>query len=394
MLHFSFSTVLTAILTSNVIAILITIPFIKKDFTICIGYKALFCFVVLALLRLLLPFEFPFTTNVFLPQFLSRITAFLQQPLIHVAGISISYWNIFEIVWATGSIVILIFSIRNYYRAQNYINRRGIDKTEDSKYKTILDDICRKHHQPNRFRVIELPGLRVPIIWGTKKPLIILPNAIDIPPDKLRYILQHETLHYFRHDPFVKRAIHFLAIIYWWNPACWQLHKRSNLLLEMYVDQAITKENPNVVQEYLDCLIFIKKQALYISSKIAASLEKEACPLIQPHNKDIEKRITMLTRKPSYFQRAGINILFATLIAFVLVWSHLYVLETAYYPPPAEGEMTFFPLPENTYFIIDEFSNYEVYINGTYIETISSFEFYPEGIKIYNKKGEVINETQ
>ena len=88
MLHFSFSTVLTAILTSNVIAILIAIPFIKKDLTLCIGYKVLFCFVVLALLRLLLPFEFPFTTNVFLPQFLSQITAFLQRPLIQVVGIN------------------------------------------------------------------------------------------------------------------------------------------------------------------------------------------------------------------------------------------------------------------------------------------------------------------
>lgn len=55
--------------------------------------------------------------------------------------------------------------------------------------------------------------------------------------------------------------------------------------------------------------------------------------------------------------------------------------------------MTFFPLPENTYFIIDEISNYEVYINGIYIETIDSIEFYPEGIKIYNKKGDLIDET-
>ena len=393
MLHFSFSTVLTTLLTSNIIAILITIPFLKKNFTPCIGYKSLFCFVVLTLLRLLLPFEFPFTTNVFLPQLLSRITSFLQKPLICVIGISISYWNMFEIVWITGIIMILFFSIQNYRHAQNYINRKGIDKTADSKYKPILDDICYRQQQRNPFHVIELPGLRVPIIWGTKEPLIILPDAINIPPDKLRYILYHETLHYFRHDLFIKKAIHFLAVIYWWNPACRYLHKHSNLLLEMYVDQAITKENPDVVQEYAECLLFIKKQSLYNSSNTLESLEKDACPLIQPHNNDIEKRIIMLTKKPSGLQKVSTNILFATLIVFVLVWSHLYVLETAYYPPPAEGEMTFFPLPKNTYFIIDEFSNYEVYINDVYIETVSSLEFYPKGIKIYNKKGEVIDET-
>ena len=393
MLHFSFSTVLMALLTSNIIAILIAIPLLKKDLIPYIGYKFLFCSVVLALFRLILPFEFPFTNNILLPQSLARVTSFLQKPWIHVIGIRISYWNIFEFVWIVGIIITLFFSIRNYRRAQNYITRKGIDKTENPKYKPILDDICRRHHQSNRFRVMELPGLTVPIIWGTKEPLIILPNAIDIPFDKLQYILYHETLHYFRHDPFVKNAIHFLAIIYWWNPACRLLHKHSNLLLEMYVDQAVTNENPDVVQEYTECLLFMKKQALHLSSNAAESLEKAACLLIQRRNSEIQKRIIMLIKKPSRFLKAGANILFAILIIFILVWSHLYILETAYYPPPAEGEITFFPLPENTYFIIDEFSEYEVYINGVYIETIASFEFYPEGIKIYSREGVLINQT-
>lgn len=391
--HFSFSTVLMALLASNIIAVLIAIPFLKKNFTPCIGYKSLFCFVVLALCRLLLPFEFPFTSNVFLPQLLSKITSFLRHPLIYVIGIGISFWNIFELVWIAGALLILCFSIHSYRCAHNYILRKGIDKTGDPKYKSILDHICHMHHQGNCFRVIELPCLTVPILWGTKEPLIILPDAIGIPPDKLQYILYHEALHYFRRDLFIKRAIHFLAVIYWWNPACRLLHKHANLLLEMYVDQAVMKENPGAVQEYADCLLFIKQQSMHKSSEAAGALGKDACPLIQPHSNDIERRIIMLTKTPSGFQKIGVNTLFATLIVFILAWSHLYVLETAYYPPPAEEEVTFFPLPENTYFIIDEFSNYEVYINGIHIETIDSIEFYPKGIKIYNKKGDLVDET-
>ncbi len=87
------------------------------------------------------------------------------------------------------------------------------------------------------------------------------------------------------------------------------------------------------------------------------------------------------------------NALFAGLIAFVLAWSYLYIFEAAYYPPSAEGEIVFDPTPENAYIIMDEFSQYKVYINDIYIETVSSLEYYLKGIKIYNQEGEQIGET-
>lgn len=390
--HFSFSTVLMALLTSNIIAILIAIPFLKKNFIPCFGYKFLSFFIALALFRLLLPFEFPFTNNILLPQSISRITGFFRRSRIYVIGTDISFWNMFELIWAAGIIIKLFCSARNYRRAKYYINKRGIDKTTDPKYKLILDDICHRHHKNNNFRVIELSTLTVPIIWNAKKPCIVLPGSVDIPSDKLQYILYHETLHYFRHDFLVKKAIHFLAIIYWWNPACVLLHKHANLLLEMYVDRAVTEGNPDIIQEYTECLLFIKKQAQHVSSKISDSLEKCASPLIQPCDNNLEKRAVMLMKKPSAFQKASANILFTTLILFILAWSHLYILETSYYIT-TEGETVLDPTAQNAYFIMDDFSHYKLYINNVYIETVTSFEYYPKGIKIYNQKGELIDET-
>lgn len=392
-MHFSFSTVLMALLASIITAVLLAIPFLRKNFTPSVGYKSLFCFVVLALLRLLLPFEFPFTSNILLPQSLSKITVFLRHPRIRIMGMGISLWTVFEIIWMVGIVISLLFSIRSHRCARNYILKRGVDKTEEPKYKEILEDICRRNHRNNRFRVMELPDLDVPIIWGIWQPCIILPAGLDIPPDKLEYILYHETLHYFRHDPIVKKAIHLLAILYWWSPACRLLHKHSNLLLEMYVDQAITRGDPDVIQAYTECLLFIKKQTVPITSKAAKSLGENACPLIRLHDDDMERRVIMLMKKPTAFQKVGVNILLGALILIVLACSHLYIFEASYYPPPAEGEIAFFPSVENTYIIMDESSNYKVYINDIYIETVSNLEFYPEGIKIYNQEGVLINEN-
>lgn len=392
MLQFSFSTVLMALLASNIIAILIAIAFLKREFLLYVGYESLALFVALALFRLLLPFEFPFTRNVILPELLSKILSSLQRPQFYIAKTGISYWNMFELVWIIGIIVKLIHFVWNYRHAQNYIKREGTDKTETPKYKLLLDEICCQHHKKNNFHVIELPTLTVPIIWEAKEPYIILPSAIDVPLDKLRYILYHETLHYFHHDFLAKKAIHFLAIIYWWNPACVILHKRSNLLFEMYVDRAITQKNPDIIQEYTECLLFIKKGADRISSQLSNLLAKDVCSLIRPHDSDLEKRVIMLMKNPSVFQKTGANILLATFIICTLACSHLFILEASYYPT-YDDQIILDPTAENTYFIIDEFSNYEVYINGIHMETATSLEFYPKGIKIYNQKGELIGEN-
>ena len=84
------------------------------------------------------------------------------------------------------------------------------------------------------------------------------------------------------------------------------------------------------------------------------------------------------------------SIVLTALMAGIYVSSYLFVLEAYYYPPQFE-EMLF--VPSNTYFIQNDASNYEVYINGFYFETVDSIDNYPVGIKIYNKKGESLNEN-
>ena len=100
----------------------------------------------------------------------------------------------------------------------------------------------------------------------------------------------------------------------------------------------------------------------------------------------------MLMKKPSVFQKTGANILLTTCIICTLACSHLFILEAAYYPT-YDDQIILNPTADNTFFIIDESSYYEVYINGIHMETTTSLEFYPKGIKIYNQKGELIGET-
>lgn len=385
MLHFSFSAILMAFLASGIIASLIAVAFLNKNIMVCIGYQFLALFVGLALLRLLFPFEFPFTDTVYLPPLLSRAVSFFQCPLISLGDIQISLWNLFEILWIIGIIINVVYYARNYRLSKTYIQKYGQDKTNDLQYKEALDSICAKHHKPNRFRVIELPQLDTPLLWGIKNPCILLPAGLSIPSDKLHYVLYHEALHCFRHDLIIKSAIHILAILYWWNPACIVLRRQSHTILEMYIDGAISQNNPDIIAEYTECLLYMKKAANTLFPA-GARLKEEACPL----NSEFKRRTLMLLKQPTVLQKICANMILSLLILSVFAASHLFILE-AFYLPPEEGIIPY--TDDNTYFIKSRDDSYDLYIDDTYIETVDSLKFYPKGIKIYDTEGVLLNEN-
>lgn len=227
MLHFSFSTVLMAFLASIAAAVLIAIIFSHKTTVVCIGYKILILLVGIVFVRLLLPFELSFTISIFLPQSLSEIISYIRQPQIPIVGTYISMWNLFEVIWIVGIFVNLFRYALSYQRTQNYILKYGQNKTTNPQYQKILHQICRQHNRNNLFQVVELPCLNVPIIFGWRHPCIILPDYMDIPQDKLYYVLYHEVMHHIHYSFPIKNVIRLLSNIYWWNPACIVLYQFS-----------------------------------------------------------------------------------------------------------------------------------------------------------------------
>ena len=121
MLNFSFSTVLMALLTSSILVGLIAIVFLHDKTMVCAGYKLLGIFVGLTVIRVIFPFEFPFTINIPIKNMLAKIVSFLQKPQIQILNITLSYWNLFEIIWIIGIIFNSIRYMHQYLRARDYI---------------------------------------------------------------------------------------------------------------------------------------------------------------------------------------------------------------------------------------------------------------------------------
>lgn len=392
MLHFSFSTVLMALLTSSLLIGLIAFIFLHNKTMVCAGYQLLSVFIGLAVTRLFVPFEFPFTVSIYFSPMISKLVYFFRHPQIQIFDIKFSIWNLFEGIWIIGIIFNIIRYTYQYLFTKNYILKYGTEHSEETIYKTILDNICTQHNEKNNFHVVDIPEMDIPIIFGMKNPYIILPSDISIPADKLYYILYHEAMHYFYHDSLIKGIVRILSIIYWWNPAFIVLYKQIDTILEIRIDKKITHNELEITDSYAKCLLYMRRNAINRSSP-SSFLKKNSCYLMRTQNKDFKRRFYMLLQDDyTATKKIFISILLAAFMTCIYVSSYLFVFEADYYPPQIK-DTVLIPNSENTYFIENNSSDYEVYINGFYVETIDSLDSYPNGIKIYNKKGDLINEN-
>ncbi len=393
MLHFSFSTVLMAFLTSITAAVFIAIIFSHKTTMICIGYKIFILLIGIVFVRLLFPFELPFTISIFLPQSLSKIISYIRQSQIPIRKTHISLWNLFEVVWIIGIFVNLFRYTLSYQQTQNYIQKYGQDKTTDSQYQNILDQICKQCNRNNSFQVIELPCLNVPIIFGWKHPCIILPDYMNIPQDKLYYVLYHEVMHHLHYSLPIKSVIRLLSSIYWWNPACIVLYQFSNTLMEMYIDAKITRNNIKITEQYTESLLYIKQASARHSVQSPPFLRGNMLSFAQSKNSDFKKRIWLLLQETKTWKKIVANIVLTVLTFCIFAVSYIFIFEANYRPPYFYKIFTA-PTVENAYLITNDSVNYDLYINDTYIETITNLEYYPSGIKIYNNQQNLIYQTE
>lgn len=167
-MQYSFSTVLMAFLSSNLIIIFTAICFRYKDLLVSFGYRMFALLLGLTFLRFVLPFEFPFATNLVFPEMLSRAVSFLRYPFYRSEHVRISIWIIFEAVWAVGALVMLARFLRDHLVFNHWVVWESINVTEDEHYSRLLDEIC--GDSPNPFCVFELSGLKVPMLYGIRHP--------------------------------------------------------------------------------------------------------------------------------------------------------------------------------------------------------------------------------
>lgn len=385
-MEYSFSTVYMTIIFCNILLILITIGFQNTKIMIKMGYKLLALFAGFCVLRFLLPFEFPFATNVLLPQWLSRGIQTLRYPYWKIEGYEVSVCTILQGIWLAGTLAGLIFYLINYGKSRYKIIANSLDITDSERHQAILNEVCRERGMKNNFQILATTGIISPMITGVLKPWIMLPDHLWYTDKELYYIFLHETSHHFHHDLIIKHCVSVIAIMYWWNPFSYILLRKMSHILEMRVDDKVTSSDPETVFAYLKCLCDIMDRAMN------TPLPKPLFPSFVGIDMVLmKKRFAMLTQAPKK-RNKFLTASACLLVAGLYILSYLYIFEGSYVPP--EIEDTSLSITENDgYAVLKEDNTYDIYYGTMLIENTESLRFYPTDIRIYTEK-EFLNEKE
>lgn len=387
----SLSTVMMAVITTNVFLILVTLCLVNEKLLVRAGYRLLALFVVFTTLRFVLPIELPFTITLKLPMIVSQVITKCHDRLFLFSEQSISLWQIFKCIWLLGFIIGIIAHIITYYYSSRHIVLYGKELTNTEPYRQILTRIYQDKHKKNCFRIIELPGLDVPALFGILHPRILIPSDFEVTEKQLTYILQHEATHHFNHDILLKNIIKIITLAYWWDIFSWLLRRQTDLILEMRIDDSLTMADITTTQEYMQCLIEISEHAS--GKKILPG--NLTIGILPSGYKDLKRRFQLMINNQNKIN-IGRSILLLGIGLCLYLSSYAIVLEA--YLPPSEfvpqdlstfedysPDDLFFPSSDNSYFIDNEDGTYDYYINGNCLETVDSLDYYPDDIPVYTR---------
>lgn len=388
MIHFSFSTVYMTILSCTIMILLLAIYFHVAKLMVNAGYRLLTFVAYLCLLRLLVPLEFPFSTNVYFSPYISYIVCHIQHPFFTLGRFDVSIWSIFASIWLIGIAAISLIYIRSEINLSYAIGHSGKDVTDE--YQSSLDAInytYTKNKKCKSFHVISIDGIASPMVYGFVTPVILVPRGImdmNFPREEFDYILSHEISHYYHHDLIVKRAISILCLIYWWNPFCKMLSKRLDIAMEMRVDNMLTHSDAASISTYTRCLIKLYQYAIDFD---AAKHKKFPSALQLIENKEqLVKRFEMMqasTEKPPKTAKIwSIGLIIAIMVTFIS--SYLFTFEASYIAPEIAAS-TIQITEANGYAVKTADGNYDVYFEGYYLETTDNLDYYEPDMPIYTE---------
>lgn len=384
MLHYSFSTVLMAVLTSNLIIIAIAICFRSSKILLSVGYKLLAVFLIFTLIRFAFPFEINKTfalgiaRNIVLPEFLSIIPAYFRKVLVEPFGFEISLWTLFEVIWIVGIIIQTIRYLHKLYDFEYFVSCWSEDVTEEEPYRSCLAEVCGS--RKNNFRILKLPGIPSPCLYGIRRPRILIPANMKITDKDLYYVLRHEVSHHYHHDLMIKRVVSILCMLYWWNPICSMFQKQVNTLLEMRIDDSLVQNDPNVSREYLSVLIHIV-ESMDDRSKDPNNF---IVSLSQKNTSALTQRFEMVCNRKPHANRLMSICLLAVIIAMYM-GSYLVTFESRYFIESEKVEDTAY-LANSMYAILKDDGTYDIYFGNIFIENIETLQNYYTDIPIYNQQ--------
>ena len=334
-----------------------------------------FCIVVI-MIRLLIPFEFPFANNLAVDKVFPEIVFFFETPIIAFGDHNICFRHILYLVWIAGVVIQLSKTIRCYHQFKKLIsNSSAVSNVQIQK---SLQKILQKYKKSIPFKIVQTSIITTPMILGALKPWIVVPK-IELSEEEWQHILSHEVAHYYHGDLWVKIITEFLCIIYWWNPFVYLLKKQIYKALEIHIDLTVTKPMSELEKiKYLECLLKIAK---YHANK---QQNKMALTYSSENRSTLSQRFHIILENNNLKAKTNRKSIIITIVPviFLVVLSFFFVFEP-YSISTQDESYTVELTSETAYLVKNPNSGYDVYFNDQYFATVSKIDDSLSDLPIY-----------
>ena len=380
----SFVSLVTTLLFSATAILFLTYILSRISITSKKGFAFFSFIIVIIMLRLFLPFEFPSQNNVNITKIWPDIYIMFVRSRFVFARREWSLLSLLIIISIMGSIICMIRLILSYISIS-----RVLIKYETVKNDTIDELVIRINNESKQsvnFSLVNSPDITTPFIFGFRKPIIVLPQ-IELSEDEWYYILSHEMTHYYHKDLWLRLACEFLHVVYWWNPLVSLLRKQIIKFQELRTDTTVIQKLDEIQKlDYLQCLVKIAKLQYVHKETWIAAFESES---------EISKRIKTLLRSskelPSGKKHRFVNAFIAVIMILITLLLPNFIIFEPCAPVPEEvmkEENAYDINSTNSYLRLNEEGTYDVYVNDEYKGTVT--QIFDDSLKIINAQGDII----
>lgn len=358
-------------MTVNIYSVVMSVALFSVISTICglflVHTKSRHLWIValilgLCLVRCFVPIEASgsFTVNCW--EIYPELFDFMQYTLF--CGITIG--RLFCIVWLIGGIICLARQIFAFGR-QVWLIRGEKAIPADTDITLIGKEAAAAVNCNADIEVYFVSNLNSPVMIGFFKPKVLLPEyTFTWKERELDYILRHEINHYKYGDLWIHSLLHLLTCLLWWNPAVYLLRNGVIQLLEIRNDDRVCRSFDNGERmDYSGVLVKALKGALNTrkSTLHVGFLGHDGKAFLR-------QRIRILTssrpKNPSVWK----SLIIISICIGLFAGSYSFILQPAY--PPPTGDDIHILSPETGWLVPLSDGNYELWIDGEYISTISS----------------------
>lgn len=296
--------------------------------------------ILLAIVRCLLPVEFPGAKIIHIKGFISKIYIWARTPW--QPGYTPAGFLLF--IWMGGSFILFCHLGWTLWRQK----KRGTTAIPlNHPFYSIYMDALQEMACPQKGSLSVSPTYRTVVMTGFFRPDIGIPEHMEeVSESELKYIFKHELSHFLHHDLWIKLFVEILRCLLWWNPAAYLLRSCVSQLLEMRCDSCVCRDwSMEQRTAYSATLIkMFRKQTGSTPTIFTSYLGQSGKSHVKQRFKQIlytEKQ----TRKANILSWVAI---LAIVIFFVLSYTFIFLpagspseLETGEYSISSDGETEF-----------------------------------------------------